>query len=160
MVTRWSAFIVLAFAGACQAADQPPVRAVVHDLRCDRNSLQTSEAIGEIENVGTAPMDSAWLVVGFYDRDGRLIDSADSVADIRPLLPDQRSPFKVYGPTNPLVAECRVVAVKDGPYRPQVRFESRTTPTPTSWRPDFDPMKYYKCPSPDGSIIVQHTPCQ
>lgn len=144
-----------------EAVTEPPVRVLVHDLRCEQNSLNMFEAIGEVQNLDRKPISSVRLVIGFYDVRGRLIDKAEAMADIRPLLYGQRSPFKTYGPTNPEVSQCDVVAVKDGPFGDQLRFEKRSAAAAPAEpaRSGRDPMQFYRCPAPDGSLSIQDRPC-
>lgn len=138
----------------------PPLKAAIHDLRCSVNSLDMMEAIGEVQNNSQAKLDSVWVLIGFYNSRGQLVDSNDSAAKIRPLLPFQRSPFTVYGPTNPEVKTCQVLAVRAGPFGPQIPFDVVTAPPPEpSTRTYQDPMKYYKCPDKEGTIVVQDRPC-
>lgn len=142
------------------APEPPATKAVVYDLSCEFNRLGMMEAVGEVENISKETFQSAWVLVGFYDARGRLVDSKDGLAKIQPLLPLQRAPFTIYGPTNPEVTTCRALSVKSGAFGPQVSFEVRSLPRPEpSSRTYQDPMKYYKCPDKEGTIVVQYRPC-
>lgn len=66
------------------------------------------QADGEIANVALWPLDHVEAVVTWYAKGGALITSASALIEYDPLMPGQRSPFKVLGKWNPAMADARI----------------------------------------------------
>jgi hypothetical protein len=73
---------------------------------------RTSDAFltvhGEVQNNSTEKLDTIWAVVSLYDANGQFISSEDSVIDYTPLMPNQKSPFKVMVRRNPLMETYKI----------------------------------------------------
>ena len=60
---------------------------------------------GEVENISGAALKNVAAVATWYDKDGGFITSDTTLIDYNPILPGQRSPYKVMSRHNPAMAK-------------------------------------------------------
>ena len=63
---------------------------------------------GQVRNISPQPLKNVTAVASFYDADGGFITSSDALIDYNPVLPGQRSPFKVMATKNPAMHKAGV----------------------------------------------------
>lgn len=63
---------------------------------------------GFVENISGRAMENIEAVAVFSDDAGTPISSDSSLVDYDPLLPEQQSPFKIYGDYNPAISKWRI----------------------------------------------------
>jgi len=63
---------------------------------------------GEVENISGRRLSRAMVVASFYTSDGQFITAETSFIEYNPIMPGQRSPFKVMARHNPLMASVRI----------------------------------------------------
>lgn len=63
---------------------------------------------GAVTNVSAKPIERLMAVVSMEDGNGNFISSSSAMVEYQPLLPNQRSPFKVMVPHNPRMSTCRI----------------------------------------------------
>ena len=81
------------------------------------------KAEGEVANIVAWPLDRVEVVVTWTAKDGTLITSASALIQYNPVLPDQRSPFKVMAPWNPAMVGATIDFKMLG--GPQLRWRER-----------------------------------
>lgn len=67
-----------------------------------------AEAEGEVKNISGHPLEYVKAVVSWYDANGQFISSDTSYIQYNPLLPGQRSPFRVMNTWNPAMRTARI----------------------------------------------------
>jgi hypothetical protein len=65
-------------------------------------------AEGEVKNITGQSIESVTALVTWYDSNGNLITSDDALIDYNPLMPGQRSPFKVMARYNPQMKKASI----------------------------------------------------
>lgn len=91
-------------------AEMQEIRNTPLVLLSKRFDIQSSYAVvtGEVRNRSDAKLDRVQAVVTYYNKAGDLITSDNALIEYDPIMPEQRSPFKVMTRHNPEMATYRV----------------------------------------------------
>jgi RNA polymerase subunit RPABC4/transcription elongation factor Spt4 len=63
---------------------------------------------GQVKNISSLKLKNVQAIVTWYDRNGNMITSSSALIEYNPILPGQRSPFKVMKTHNPAMAKAGV----------------------------------------------------
>jgi hypothetical protein len=63
---------------------------------------------GQVRNITTEPLKNVTAVVSFYDKQQNFITSSEAIIQFNPILPNQKSPFKVMQTENPAMKLANV----------------------------------------------------
>lgn len=92
-------------------------------MSCDQNSAGAF-VTGRVKNVSGRQLKGVRATASFYTSTDTHLGSDDGYIDLQPLLPQQESGFKVYGPRNPSYSKCSVDAFQEG-LRGQISWERK-----------------------------------
>ena len=81
---------------------------------------------GEVQNIGTEPLRAVVAVATWYDKNDAFISSESGMVEFDPLMPGQKSPYKVLIRSNPLMHQYGVTfkSIRGGELRVEDRRKS------------------------------------
>ena len=82
---------------------------VVTDLEWQKDDrLQSIKWWGRVKNVSREPVKSVEVFIEFFDSSGDFVSTSSTWLSFNPLLPNQTSPFEMYGNYNPAIERARI----------------------------------------------------
>lgn len=114
----WGSFFAIFFIGIFIAGTSTP------PLNTDNPALELTSlecipgnamiiVTGSVKNVSGKRMAGVSAIVSFYAKDGAFVKREQTLIDLQPLMPDQKSSFSMMRQGNPAISDC-VVQFNEG----------------------------------------------